>query len=105
MRCEIGEHFAHGRRDDVAFGLSTSGMSRNVLAAFATARERGMLTIGLAGYGGGAMAESPDVQHCLVVRADSVHRIQEAQATLGYALWQRTQTALGDEVGERRTHA
>ena len=92
---------AHGRRGDVAVGLSTSGTSRNVLAAFETARETGLLTIGLAGYGGGAMATSPHVEHCLVVHADSVHRIQEAQAALGFALWQRTQTALGAEVGER----
>ena len=92
---------AHGRRGDVAVGLSTSGTSRNVLAAFATARDSGMLTLGLAGYGGGAMATTPHVEHFLVVHADSVHRIQEAQAALGFALWQRTQRALGAEVGER----
>jgi D-sedoheptulose 7-phosphate isomerase len=78
---------AHGRAGDVALGVSTSGGSRNVLAAFAEARRRGLLTVGLAGYDGGEMARSPDVDHCLVVRADSVHRIQEAQAALGVALW------------------
>ena len=33
------------------------------------------------------MARSPHVHHCLVVDADSIHRIQEVQAALGFALW------------------
>ena len=57
---------AHAGPADIAVGLSTSGSSRNLLAAFAEARGRGVLTIGLAGYDGGEMAASPDVQHCLV---------------------------------------
>ena len=40
------------------------------------------------------MADNRDVAHCLVVRADSVHRIQEAQAALGYALWCAVQERL-----------
>ena len=43
---------------DIAFGLSTSGSSANLLRAFAEARRLGMLTIGLAGYDGGSMAEA-----------------------------------------------
>jgi len=46
-----------------------------------------MYTIGFAGYDGGDFATSPDVDVCLVVRSQSVHRIQEAQAVLGHALW------------------
>jgi D-sedoheptulose 7-phosphate isomerase len=45
------------------------------------------------------MAASADVQHCLVVRSDSVHRIQEAQAALGFALWAAVQAALGVDDG------
>ena len=52
------------------------------------------LTVGLAGSDGGQMAVSPDVDHCLVVRAVSIHRIQETQAALGFALWERIQRAL-----------
>jgi hypothetical protein len=51
--------------------------------------------VGLAGYDGGEMARSPHVGHCLVVAADSIHRIQEAQAALGFALWR----AVEDQVG------
>lgn len=78
---------AHGRPGDIALGISTSGGSRNVLAAFAEARRRGLCTVGFAGYDGGEMAASDDVEHCLVVRSDSIHRIQEVQAALGEALW------------------
>jgi len=90
---------AHGAAGDIAVGFSTSGSSRNVLTAFAEARGRGMVTVGLAGYDGGEMAASPDVQHCLVVRSDSVHRVQETQAALGFALWTAVQAALGVDHG------
>ncbi|MEP7203197.1 MAG: SIS domain-containing protein [Ilumatobacteraceae bacterium] len=85
---------AHAGLDDIAIGLSTSGNSRNLLESFAEAARRGMLTIGIAGYSGGEMARSPDVQHCLVVNADSVHRIQETQAALGFALWQAVESRM-----------
>ena len=35
------------------------------------------------------------MQHCLVVRDDSVHRVQETQAALGYALWHAVQERIG----------
>jgi D-sedoheptulose 7-phosphate isomerase len=70
---------AHGRPGDVAVAISTSGGSRNVLAALEEARRRGLLTVGFAGYGGGRMAEVCD--RCHAVDADYIPRIQEAQAT------------------------
>jgi D-sedoheptulose 7-phosphate isomerase len=85
---------AHAGDTDIAVGLSTSGNSRNLLHAFADAAVRGMLTIGIAGYSGGEMAASPDVHHCLVVDADSVHRIQETQVAIGFELWQAVQARL-----------
>ncbi len=90
---------AHGAPGDIAVGISTSGSSRNVLTAFAEARTRGMITVGLAGYDGGEMAAAPDLQHCLVVRSDSVHRIQETQAALGFSLWAAVQQRLDDAGG------
>jgi D-sedoheptulose 7-phosphate isomerase len=85
---------AHAHAGDIAIGLSTSGSSRNLLSAFATAAGQGLLTIGIAGYNGGEMARSSDVQHCLVVDADSVHRIQETQSALGFELWRQVQLRL-----------
>jgi len=90
---------AHAAAGDVALGVSTSGSSRNLLTAFAQARARGLLTVGLAGYDGGEMAESGAVQHCLVVRSDSVHRVQETQAAVGFALWAEIQRRMGERDG------
>jgi D-sedoheptulose 7-phosphate isomerase len=78
---------ARGKAGDIAIAMSTSGSSPNLMAAFKEARHRGMYTIGFAGYDGGAFAKSPDVDACFVVRSQSVHRIQESQALLGYQLW------------------
>ena len=85
---------AHARSGDIAVAFSTSGNSRNVLMAFAEARKRGLTTIGFAGYDGGDMGRSGDVEHCLVVPSESVHRVQEVQAALAFALWEGVQAAL-----------
>jgi D-sedoheptulose 7-phosphate isomerase len=89
---------AHGTATDIALGFSTSGTSRNVLVAFGEAASRGLLTIGLAGYDGGEMARSQRVEHCLVVEADSIHRIQESQAALAFELWAEVQQLEGAAV-------
>jgi D-sedoheptulose 7-phosphate isomerase len=78
---------ARGKSGDIAIAMSTSGSSANLMAALKEARRRGMYTVGFAGYDGGAFAKSPDVDACFVVRSQSVHRIQESQALLGYQLW------------------
>lgn len=82
---------AHARPGDLAFGLSTSGNSENLLRAFAQAARQGVRTVGLSGSGGGRMATSADLEHSLVVDSDSVHRIQETQAAVVHALWAAVQ--------------
>ncbi len=66
-------------------------------ATVAEASRRGRLTVGLAGYDGGAMAASETVEHCLVVASQSVHRIQEARDALVWRLWSVVQEHLGEE--------
>ncbi|ORB86405.1 phosphoheptose isomerase [Mycobacterium kansasii] len=78
---------ARAKAGDIAIAMSTSGNSPNLLAALAEARQRGLYTIGFAGYDGGAFADNPHVDACFIVRSQSVHRIQESQALLGYQLW------------------
>jgi D-sedoheptulose 7-phosphate isomerase len=90
---------AHARAGDIALGFSTSGDSRNILRSFEEAWRRDVLTVGLCGYEGSAMATSDAVQHCLVVRSESVHRIQEAQNALVLALWSTVQRHL--DQGDR----
>jgi D-sedoheptulose 7-phosphate isomerase len=89
---------AHARSGDIAVGFSTSGDSRNVLRAFDEATGRGVLTVGLAGYAGGAMAASTSLDYCFVMSSDSVHRIQEAQDAVMLQLWRAVQQRLGQEV-------
>ena len=65
------------------------------MRAFETASQRGLLTIGLAGYSGGKMAEIDSIDYLFVAPSTSVHRIQEAQTTVYNLLWELTLAALG----------
>lgn len=73
---------AYGRPGDALVVFSTSGQSPNLLAALEMAHRRGLRTIAFAGYGGGRFTNNDDVDVAIVVDDSSVHRIQEAQATL-----------------------
>ena len=89
---------AFGTRRDIAIGLSTSGNSENLLRAFDEASRRGLLTIGIAGYTGGRMAELDSIDYLFVAPSASIHRIQEAQTTIYDALWELCQQALPHEA-------
>ena len=88
---------AFGRSGDIAFGISTSGNSSNILAAFEQAKRQGMLTIAMAGYDGGKLARSKAVDHCIITPSDHIPRIQEAQATTYHALLEILATLLQKE--------
>ena len=75
---------ALGRQGDVAFGISTSGRSPNVLAGLTTARERGLKTLALTGGDGGAIGRAADTH--LNVASDSTARVQEVHRTLLHAI-------------------
>jgi D-sedoheptulose 7-phosphate isomerase len=45
------------------------------------------------------MAASADVDHCLVVTSDSIHRIQETHVAIYHILWDLTHTLLADVRG------
>lgn len=71
---------------DVLFGLSTSGNSGNIIKAFETAREKGVLTIGFTGEGGGKMKDLSDV--LVPVPSKNTPRIQEVHMLLGHIICQ-----------------
>jgi D-sedoheptulose 7-phosphate isomerase len=77
---------AHGRRGDVAVGISTSGRSPNVLAALRLARERGLVTVALTGQGGGEAADLAD--HLIDVPHRDTARVQEVHAMVVHVLCQ-----------------
>lgn len=90
---------AQARRGDALIGVSTSGNSENLLAAFAKAKEMELLTVGLSGHDGGRMATSAALDHCLVVRSDSIHRVQETHVAIYHILWDLVHTLLADDRG------
>lgn len=94
----VRQLLALGRSGDALMGISTSGNSENLLAAFETAHRLGMKTIGLSGMDGGRMVVSA-VDECLVVRSDSIHRIQETHVALYHILWDLVHTLLADTRG------
>lgn len=77
---------AHGRPGDVAIGLSTSGRSKNVLAAVEWARAHGLVTVGLTGGGGGDLARLVD--HLIDVPSHETPRIQEVHGLVVHLLCQ-----------------
>ena len=93
---------AHVGERDCLVGISTSGNSDNLLAGFKAARHQGAATLGLAGGDGGRMRTCSDVDLCLVVPTDSIHRVQETHVALYHILWDLTHTLLADDRGPGR---
>jgi D-sedoheptulose 7-phosphate isomerase len=83
---------ALGRRGDVAFGISTSGASANVIAALESARARGMQTVALTGRDGGAIGRAAAVH--INVPSDSTARVQEVHRTLLHVICDLVERAL-----------
>ena len=73
---------AHARPGDVAVAISTSGGSKNVIAALEEARKRDLLAVALLGYDGGEIRRRGLADHSIVVRSDYIPRIQEVQASI-----------------------
>ncbi len=64
---------------DVLVAISTSGNSKNVLAAVEAAKAKGTFVIGLTGKDGGKLASLADI--ALVVPSQTTERIQEVHIT------------------------
>jgi D-sedoheptulose 7-phosphate isomerase len=77
---------AVGSTGDIFFGISTSGRSPNVLNALDTARAKGLVTIGMTGRAGEAMAQRCD--YLLRVPSTATPRIQEGHIGMGHAICQ-----------------
>jgi D-sedoheptulose 7-phosphate isomerase len=73
---------AQAQPNDVAVAISTSGGSKNIVAALEEARKRRLLTIALLGYDGGEVLRRGLADFPLIVRSDYIPRIQEVQASI-----------------------
>ncbi|MEW6265197.1 MAG: D-sedoheptulose 7-phosphate isomerase [Thermodesulfobacteriota bacterium] len=89
---------ALGKPGDVAWGLTTSGNSPNVVAALSTARSLGLKTIALTGAGGGEAKAQADV--LLEVPGTATPRVQEVHITLGHVICQLVDYILFQRPGE-----
>jgi D-sedoheptulose 7-phosphate isomerase len=83
---------AYGRPGGVLLGLSTSGNSKNVVAAFETAKSMGMATIGMTGEGGGKMAVCSDL--LLDVPSRRTPDIQQVHICLYHYICESVETRL-----------
>jgi D-sedoheptulose 7-phosphate isomerase len=75
---------AIGQAGDVAWGISTSGSSPNIIKALEVAKKIGMVTIGMTGKDGGNIAKMVD--YSLNVSSSSTPRIQEVHITVGHVI-------------------
>jgi D-sedoheptulose 7-phosphate isomerase len=70
---------------DIAFAISGSGNSKNVLKALHVAREAGALTIGIGGFEGGEMKALCDVS--LIVPSDNMQIIEDLHLSIAHCLF------------------
>ena len=85
---------AIGREGDVAFGISTSGRSPNVVAALETARGRGLETIALTGHDGGPVGKAAAIH--INVPSETTARVQEVHRTLLHVICDLLERALSE---------
>jgi len=85
-----------GRRGDALLALSTSGRSPNILAALATARERGIVTIGMTGSRGERLGLLCD--HLLVAPSDDTPVIQQIHLALAHGICEAIEQAMMREA-------
>lgn len=86
---------AFGQKGDVLIGISSSGKSRNILAAIEEAKRRGMVTAALLGRDGGFTKGAADIE--LIVPGASTARIQEAQKFLLHVMCEIVEETLPKE--------
>ncbi len=75
---------ANGQNGDVFIAISTSGNSKNIVKALESAKQKGILSIGLTGESGGAMKALCD--HCFCVPSSDTARIQESHIVVSHII-------------------
>jgi D-sedoheptulose 7-phosphate isomerase len=83
---------ALGRKGDIAWGITTSGKSPNIIEGFRKAKEIGMKTIALTGKDGGEVLRMAD--YGLNVNSSSTPRIQEVHITVSHIICELVEGAL-----------
>jgi D-sedoheptulose 7-phosphate isomerase len=93
---------AYGQPGDLFIGLTTSGNSPNLVAAFEAAKERGLVTVSFLGKGGGALKGVAD--HELIIDGfETSDRIQEAHMVALHTIIEVMERQLFDHATARST--
>src|SRR5258708_13769429 len=71
--------------EDVAFAISGSGNSQNVLNALQVARGAGATTVGISGFQGGKMKALCDI--CVVVPSDDMQIIEDMHLAVAHSIF------------------
>ncbi|HEX6803294.1 MAG TPA: SIS domain-containing protein [Terriglobales bacterium] len=82
------------RSGDVAFAISASGNSPNVLKALKVAKQAGSVTAGLTGFSGGRMLALCDA--CVVVRSDNMQIIEDVHVSVAHSIF----TCIRDHISQ-----
>jgi D-sedoheptulose 7-phosphate isomerase len=82
---------------DVAFAISASGNSPNVLKALTAAKKSGLTTTGLTGFSGGRMLALCDA--CIVVPCDNMQIIEDLHLCVAHSLF----TCIRDRISHGKT--
>jgi D-sedoheptulose 7-phosphate isomerase len=90
---------ALGAKGDIAWGITTSGTSPNMIEGFRKATEMGMKTIALTGKDGGEVLRMAD--YALNVHSSSTPRIQEVHITVGHIICELVERELFPLGGQR----
>lgn len=88
---------ALARSGDVAIGISTSGQSRNVIAAMSIAKKMGLHTVGLTGSAQQGLVDAVD--HCICVPSTETPRIQECHILIGHIISELVEQTIFHEEG------
>jgi phosphoheptose isomerase len=89
---------AHGRRGDILLCLSTSGLSRNIIATAQEGQALGIRTYALTGSAGAPLEEAVD--HFLTFEGGDVASIQELHLIAIHVLCDAIETTVAASMGE-----
>jgi D-sedoheptulose 7-phosphate isomerase len=91
------------QRGDIAFAISGSGNSPNVLLGLQAAREAGAFTIGLGGFQGGKMKPLCDLS--VVIPSDNMQIIEDLHVSVSHALFTLVRNRIQSRAASVRTAA
>lgn len=86
--------FALGQKNDILLGLSTSGNSKNVVAALKVAKAMGIFTVAMTGESGGEMKKIADLT--LAVPETETYKVQQLHLPAYHAICAEVERLLFD---------